>query len=72
MRVLLLGEKMGEAAQIPPWPLRKRGQPLPFTHRTGIYGIAWEFMGVNGKTRDKLACARETSRSMTRFGFTLR
>src|SRR5581483_3177184 len=43
--------KMGEAAQIPPWPLRKRSQPLPYTHRTGNHGIAWDFMGVNGKTR---------------------
>src|SRR5262245_4551994 len=40
---------VGEAAQIPPWPLKERGQPLPLTHRTGSYGITWEFMGVNGK-----------------------
>src|SRR5581483_913145 len=47
------GEKMGEAAQIPPWPRRKRSQPLPCTHRTGNHGIAWDFMGVNGKTREQ-------------------
>jgi len=39
---------MGEAAQIPPWPSKERSQPLPFTHRTGNDGIAWDFMGVNG------------------------
>src|SRR4029078_4344601 len=38
----------GEAAQIPPWPLRSAAQPLPLTHRTGNDGIAWEFMGGNG------------------------
>src|SRR5579885_3425755 len=56
------GEKMGEAAQIPPWPRRKRSQPLPYTHRTGNHGIAWDFMGVNGKTREEMSCCRQNFR----------
>jgi hypothetical protein len=51
---------VGEAARIPPWPQRKRCLPPPLTHRTGIYGITWECMGVNGRRRDEHPNRRET------------
>src|SRR5262245_64364762 len=51
---------VGGAAQFPPWPLKERGQLLPpFTHRTGIGGIAWDNMGVNGHNRDGTGFPRE-------------
>src|SRR3990172_3182909 len=52
---------VGEAAQIPPWPLKERGQPPPLTHRTGNDGIAWEFMGVNGECRERRLYTRENA-----------
>src|SRR5262245_2518255 len=52
---------VGEAARIPPWPLKESSQPLPLTHRTGKYGIAWDFMGVNGLPWAECISARENS-----------
>src|SRR5689334_14091446 len=58
-KTLLLGERWERRRWIPPWPLRKRCQPLPFTHRTGSYGITWEFMGVNGNSREMTWSTRD-------------
>src|SRR6185437_3118509 len=38
----------GRGGADPPVASKERGQPLPFTHRTGNHGITWDFMGVNG------------------------
>src|SRR4026207_1647790 len=41
----------GRGGADPPVACKERGQPPPLTHRTGKDGIAWDFMGVNGKRR---------------------
>src|SRR3990172_9831709 len=42
----------GRGGADPPVASKERGQPPPLTHRTGSYGIAWDFMGVNGEWRE--------------------
>src|SRR5918994_1473797 len=44
----------GRGGADPPVASKERGQPPPLTHRTGNYGIAWDYMGVNGEQRSRL------------------
>src|SRR5680860_372003 len=54
-------ENGGRGGADPPVDSKERGQPPPLTHRTGIHGIAWEFMGVNGECRERRTGTRENT-----------
>src|SRR5262245_61182134 len=54
----------GRGGADPPVACKERGQPPPLTHRTGKDGIAWDFMGVNGKRREGGNLQRESVREI--------